>query len=206
MTQDLEKSVADTYIIAQTDIFTAGWWWYYKSHASVSLCFIIFRLVIWIQPSILVCLCVHFRIECHFFHYMTGFFSLWGLYYPYRMVHTLLPGEFGTPLSTFELLFWPLFFFFIEFGSFFWRVCVWEFCFLCSSSASSAQWSLMLPYFCVLLKDIFKGLLWWVDPTLLLSTSFYCHSWVSSYYFIRTKTFFISNSCVWLLCMFFFCW
>ncbi len=134
-----------------------------------------------------------------------AFFALWGLYYPYQMVHTLLPGEFGTPLFTFELLFWSLLFFFIEFGSFFWCLCVWEFCFLYSSSVSSAQWCLMLSYFCVLLKDIFKVLLWWVDPTLLLSTSFYCHSPVSSYYFIWAETFFISSSCVWLLCMF-FCW
>lgn len=124
------------------------------------------------------------------------FFALWELYYPYQMVHTLLPREFGTPLSTFDLLFWPLFFFFIEFGSVFWRVCVWEFWFLCSFSASSAWWCLMLSYFCVLLKDIFQGLLWCVDPTLLLSTSFYCHSRVSSYYFIWAETFFISSSCV----------
>jgi hypothetical protein len=39
------------------------------------------------------------------------------------MVHTLLPREFGTPLSTFERLFRPLFFFSIEFGSVF-RLCL----------------------------------------------------------------------------------
>jgi hypothetical protein len=133
---------------------------------------------------------------------MTGFFCFM------RAVLSIPDGADSTSQRIwYSVYFWAPFLTFVVLlhwiGSIFWRVCVWEFCFLCSSSASSAWWCLMLSYFCVLLKDIFKGLLWCVDPTLLLSTSFYCHSRVSSYYFIWAETFFISSSCVWLLCIFF---